>query len=513
MPVDQASVLLTANDVAIIFFITLTLVAQKLAVFIASKPIYNVYFHPLRKFPGPKSWAATPIPYVSAFVGGNSQQKVLEFHRKYGKVVRLGRDELSFQTPEAWNEIIGHRKGQKENPKDPLHHGNAPHNIVSAGREFHATIRRVLSHGFSAQNVIKQQPLMMSSIRLFIQRLHEQTAGFSHEDSPPIEMTSWLNFVSFDVMGDLAFGETFGCLERSEYHPWIKLIHANAKRATYLLAAGRIPILVPALRVLFRKQLVQAEHDLNYFVRQRVDQRIRLSSARPDLAESLIKAMDRHIIDREAVYENSKVLLAAGSETTATALMGAVYLIAANPVARERLNTEIRAAFEAEEKININTTANLKYLGAVIEESLRLYPPSPHASTRITPPGGQAILGEWVPENTILGLWQWAIYHNDSLFHEPYEFRPERWLNDPAFQSDCKNVFKPFHTGPRSCLGVNLANALIRVILARIIWNFDLGLPPEGRDWLQRKDHKIFIGYTKPLLFLRLTPRQPARVE
>jgi cytochrome P450 len=47
----------------------------------------------------------------------------------------------------------------------------------------------------------------------------------------------------------------------------------------------------------------------------------------------------------------------------------------------------------------------------------------------------------------------WALYHLDSVFAKPFEFHPERFLNDPQFATDKREALQPFHLGPRNCLG------------------------------------------------------------
>lgn len=102
----------------------------------------------------------------------------------------------------------------------------------------------------------------------------------------------------------------------------------------------------------------------------------------------------------------------AGSETTATALTGATYLLTKNPRALAKLADEVRSSFNDENTIDFTETAKMPYLCAVTEESLRLYPPGPNAQPRITPSGGNIILGEHIPGNvsykictTLFDLW------------------------------------------------------------------------------------------------------------
>lgn len=71
--------------------------------------IYNVYFHPLSKFPGPKSAAATPLPFIRRLINGHWVEWTTSLHEKYGEVVRIHPDELSVISASAWQEIYNTR--------------------------------------------------------------------------------------------------------------------------------------------------------------------------------------------------------------------------------------------------------------------------------------------------------------------------------------------------------------------------------------------------------------------
>jgi len=73
--------------------------------------IYNLYFHPLRRFPGPVLHRATRIAFVRKLVRGVLPKDVLALHNRYGPVVRVAPNELSFLHPDAWRDIYGHRTG------------------------------------------------------------------------------------------------------------------------------------------------------------------------------------------------------------------------------------------------------------------------------------------------------------------------------------------------------------------------------------------------------------------
>ena len=87
---------------------------------------------------------------------------------------------------------------------------------------------------------------------------------------------------------------------------------------------------------------------------------------------------------------------------------------------------------------------------------------------------------------------------------------PERWLAEadggsPEFENDNRAVFQPFSFGPRNCLGRNLAYADMRLIVARLLFNFDLALDSNSQSWEQER-RAPFLWDRTPLM-VRLTPR------
>jgi cytochrome P450 len=157
----------------------------------------------------------------------------------------------------------------------------------------------------------------------------------------------------------------------------------------------------------------------------------------------------------EEMVAQGRILLIAGSETTATLLSGMLYFLLKNPSILARLVDEIRTAFSSENEIGIQSVSQLSYLHGVLEESLRMYPPVPNALPRVAPPEGAVVCGRFVPGGTSVGLHHWTCYHSEKNFFEPETFHPERWLDnkDPRFMNDDKDAFHPFSHGPRNCLG------------------------------------------------------------
>ena len=109
---------------------------------------------------------------------------------------------------------------------------------------------------------------------------------------------------------------------------------------------------------------------------------------------------------REEIINNASILIIAGSETTATALSGATYFLLTNPEAYKRVQEEVRTAFARAEDMTLSSTGKLPYLHAVVEETLRMYPPVPGMLPRRTGAQGNVIDGHFVPPNVSRGSGQ-----------------------------------------------------------------------------------------------------------
>lgn len=202
--------------------------------------------------------------------------------------------------------------------------------------------------------------------------------------------------------------------------------------------------------------------------------------------------------------ESASVLLVAGSESTAALLSGATYHLLRNPAAHRKLVQEIRSTFQSEDQITLTSASSLKYLSAVLDEALRIFPPGPSGQQRRTPPQGLTIAGRFVPGDTIVYVHHWSAYSSPANFRDPEKFVPERWLGDPMYADDRRGVVHPFSVGPRNCIGMNLAHAEMRLILARILWNFDLELCKQSQEWAEKL--RVYLIWVKEPLMVKVTP-------
>lgn len=144
------------------------------------------------------------------WLSGENLNKLCDLHNQYGSVVRIAPNQLSFCSSSSWKDVHGHKPGRKPFLKGPWYRPfpQDHYNIVSVSNPgHHALMRKSLSHGFSSGALIAQEDRLQYFINKFVDQIDTR---FTHT---PGDMTKWYNFVTFDAIGELAFGEAFGCVE------------------------------------------------------------------------------------------------------------------------------------------------------------------------------------------------------------------------------------------------------------------------------------------------------------
>lgn len=362
-----------------------------------SKAIYNIYFHPLSRFPGPLFGVATPIPHAYHLFNGGIVEWIQSLHEKYGEVVRIRPNELSFVEPSAWQDIFLARpllaKPLLELSDMML---SAPDMNSTTSPEDHQRMRKALSTGFSERALQSQEPIVQKQSDLLIKQLQGLVKG-AEKGSQEVDILQWYSFASFDIIGDLLFGESFHALETSEHHPWVKTLFRRFKFGARLTAFKHFGPVLSVIKWCIPTSLVKKAAVYQEFTRDRVEKRIAQGETRPDIMSSILQNRDKIGLTQEELYSNAALLVIAGSQTTAVACGSVTWFLLKNPSAMEKLQEEIRGSFRFIEDITFASTAKLPYLHAVIKEALRLHPPSPVNVPRDVTRSGVIVCGHEMP--------------------------------------------------------------------------------------------------------------------
>ncbi|KAK9775959.1 putative Cytochrome P450 [Seiridium cardinale] len=448
------------------------------ALLFVSYPLYALYLHPLRDYPGPKVSAISRIPYWVACLQGGQVRHMTRLHRKYGPVVRFAPNDVSYADGRAWKDIAGLQKGKKENGKEVRFHAPSangiPNLITENNQERHAAIRRVFSPAFSEKALKAQEPMFIKYADLMVR--NGRNAG-------TVNVTELLNFTTFDIMAELAFGDSLGLLEKGAYSSWVATVFNTVKVLPMIQMIEFYPILRKTFALIEPKSITAMRLDHFNHTVTRVEKRLKEGSDKPDLWNLVEQS---NTLTMEEMYNNAELFMTAGTETTGTPtaslLTGLTYYLLANPDKKRMLTEEVRRRFQSNEDITFEGLAGLEYLNACLKEGLRVYPSIPSAIPREIADGGNIVLGKWLPGGTrqISG----KFVPNEYARRNPDEFVPERWLGDPEYKDDNREAHQPFSIGPRNCLGMNMAWHEMRLLLGKLLYNFDIDsdVGPEWRD-------------------------------
>jgi cytochrome P450 len=189
-----------------------------------------------------------------------------------------------------------------------------------------------------------------------------------------------------------------------------------------------------------------------------------------DLLAIMLRAQAAGEIDDGVLRDELMTMLLAGHDTTALALTYSLWLLDANPGARDRLHREFDDLLDGAEP-TAGDVGEMEFATRVLNEAMRLYPPvyvlfrEPRTDVRLA--------GHRVPEGALVMLPQWVIHRDPRYYDEPERFDPDRWLPERAADRH-GYAFFPFGGGPRSCIGRQFSLLEARLILGVLCQRFEL---------------------------------------
>jgi cytochrome P450 len=200
--------------------------------------------------------------------------------------------------------------------------------------------------------------------------------------------------------------------------------------------------------------------------------------AEDSMVDRLLRSVDDEgrPFSRDAVRNEVATLFMAGHETTANTLAWAWYLLSQAPEAERRLHEELDRVLGGRPP-SLSDLPDLPYTRAVIEETLRLYPPVPLLAREA---GRDEVLrGRRVTAGSLIIVVPWLLHRHKRYWSEPDSFMPERFL--PGAPTPDKAVYLPFSLGPRVCAGLAFGLTEAILCLATLARRFELRLAEGAR--------------------------------
>ncbi|ORX97407.1 cytochrome P450 [Basidiobolus meristosporus CBS 931.73] len=277
----------------------------------------------------------------------------------------------------------------------------------------------------------------------------------------PILVTDWMTRITFETIGMVGFGYDFGLLESrdSPSHPFIEAmsfcmteVRTRMNRSQYW---KKLPI---HSNYKFDKNIDLMRN----VVEEVLNQRKKTPSSNgktSDLLGFMLEARDKSTGEKlsdSVIRDQVLTFLIAGHETTSTTLSWCLYLLARHPAVLNKVLQEVvNAGFNGEKPPTSAQVSQLKYLGQVLKEALRMYPPASSVLKYCTK---DCILpfGYKIEKNTAAQISIYSMHHNPSFWPEPDVFDPDRFT--PAEEAKRPQyAWMPFSSGPRGCIGMQFA--------------------------------------------------------
>jgi len=234
----------------------------------------------------------------------------------------------------------------------------------------------------------------------------------------PVNASKWFNLFSFDVMGDLGFGKSFHMLESGELHWAVRLLGEGLDPLGLCLPPWvfRLLIAIPGATSGYWKFIA--------YCSQQLDERIQVQGKleNPDITHTLIEhynMADSATKKRQLpmLQGDSRLIIVAGSDTSAVTLTHLFYHIATEEGLINRLRQEIDSLVGSgnDEHISHDKIKDAPLLNGAINETLRLNPPVPSGLFRKTPNEGVDIAGTFIPGNTVIQMPHYVMGHGKTM--------------------------------------------------------------------------------------------------
>ncbi|KAK7755574.1 hypothetical protein SLS62_002509 [Diatrype stigma] len=435
-----------------------------------------------------------------------------------GDVVRIAPNELVFLTPQAAKDIY---LAQEKNLElfvqvgyDALDTGDG--GISGETNPVrHREIAKRLAPAFSTRNFKAKEGAVHKHIDLFIEKM--KVAGATEQGA---ELQRWSDWLALDLSADMTYGLEMGQMRDRRTVKDSLLLGSTLKMNLFLAMSQitrKVRLLTPLMFLAIPPSIILAMPKLIKMNAQDARRRIerRGQTEHLDYFEQLIPADGPVPEDKKQMYHVENVagqLLIASWQPLANQFYSLVFFLLQEPAAYAALAGEVRAAFATYGAINTETTGHLKYLQACVQESLRLHQDTVDGLPRVSP--GALVDGTYIPAGVTCQISYFAASRSPRFFTDPLKFRPERWLApdhprfDLRYKDDNLKASKPFSQGLRGCPGGAIAVAVIRLFIAKVLWQFDLEAAP-GQDGLSfDRDFKFLVFWERPPFWVRFKPAQ-----
>ncbi|OAP61609.1 hypothetical protein AYL99_03812 [Fonsecaea erecta] len=463
--------------------------------------IYCRVWHPLADVPGPFAASFSRLWIAASVANGRAEHVQRRLHQQYGPLVRIAPDEVSVADPQAIKTIYGIKSGFT---KTDFYPPFAP-NISLHGDHFtqldetmHAERRKYVNSIYSMSTILESEPYIDGCIDVFLDKM-AQVARQGKE----IDLGEWIQWYTFDVIGELFFGHQFGFLrDEHDYGRYIESLDTLLPGiALSCVLPAYIRPLHSSLGMLFPtiRNSVKGFDEIRaagrYWTSVRQQQMQSGSVERVDLLDKFFKVKeDKAGWDVDDIQNEACVAIFAGSDTTAVAIRSILYHLMKDRACMDKLVAEIddfdSRGLLGKPHLRYAEAIKMPYLVACCKEGMRLHPSVGLGMPRHVPSGGATIAGRYFPAGSRVSINAAVVHYDQSVFgQDAHRFNPDRWINGNAAAMDRHMLH--FGGGSRTCIGKNISLAEMHKLIPEFLRRFHVELADPAKEW---KTHNFWFN-------------------
>lgn len=323
--------------------------------------------------------------------------------------------------------------------------------------------RRLIQPGFHRQRMQMLVTEMQHTIEQHCKELDEAAA---QEAIIPVE--EFTLQLAFRIIARAIFTDGYSKAQMEE------LDATMTKIQEYIVYPIRLPFLRPFAKISgYDAHYIKLSKDIGDQIMERIKARRKSAESKDDLLQMLIDSRYEDTgepMEDQQLIDEIMILFAAGHETSANALAWTIYLLAKHPDVKEKLREEIARELADNPKPDMAALKALPYLTAVLEESMRLYPPA-WISDRVAL-GDDQFNDLKIPKDIVVVPYFYGLHRNPELYEDPHAFKPERML-PAAKKKRHPYAYLPFGGGPRLCIGLHFAMLEMQLAMIYLLRHYE----------------------------------------
>lgn len=438
--------------------------------------IYRLYFSPIATYPGPKLAALSNWYefYWDVIQQGQFTSHIQKLHLQYGPIIRITPTELHIDDP-GYYETLYSRAGRRDKyAYFSGRFGYASDCFSTINHDLHRLRRKALSPMFSVKKIEEFQPVIKEKVEKLCRKI---TVYLQDGQVLPLSR-AWMALTT-DIITEYSFAKSYDQLDSPNFqdtlHEALVAIYTTGQFALHF------PIVFPILDIMPEWLVKMAQPEVLPVVGLRKDLGRQVGEIRhgindahkhvshPTIFHELLNSdLPQEEKSDARLGDEAQLIVAAGLITTSWALTVASFHIINSPSISKRLHAELKAVISTPSStFDWHQLEQLPYLNGCVHEAVRLAHGISTRSPRLAPQ--ELKYGDWaIPANTPISMTSVDILMNESIFPNPKDFIPERWIDRP----DLDRFFVPFGKGSRACPGINLAQAELYITLATVFSRF-----------------------------------------